>query len=428
MNKQCIFLLLILMVSACTQSEWQRDYPESFDITLANNSDHTRTDAVIVLDVAEIREHHPDFNPCAFVVTSDHQEWPSQSDDLDGDDERDEIVLVADFAPREQKRVTIHFAPEGERMRPYPKRTQAELSHKVGGAFVGNEGNEYEGGTFQNVRFVRVPDEHTDHSTYFRYEGPGWESDKVGYRFYLDWRNAIDIFGKKIPEMVLHTVGLDGFVSYHEMADWGMDILKVGESLGVGSIAMWHGGRAERVAQTDSVTCEIVADGPVRSLIRTRYFGWQVGAQKCELTSELSITAGSRLTRHDVTISGQPSNLCTGLAKHKAAEVLLPAADHSGWGYLALYGRQSLAGDNLGTAVLYRTADLIEITEDDFSHVVVLAPKEGKLAYYFLAAWEQEPHGIKAKQAFMDYLNRLVLELNNPIKAHYQKTEAEPQG
>jgi len=39
------------------------------------------------------------------------------------------------------------------------------------------------------------------------YEGPGWESDKVAYRIYLDGRNALDIFGKKTPDLVLSKVG-----------------------------------------------------------------------------------------------------------------------------------------------------------------------------------------------------------------------------
>ena len=71
-------------------------------------------------------------------------------------------------------------------------KTYAEISIKEGGHW---EGRKYLEGTFKNVDSVKVPAEHTDHSWYIRYEGPGWESNKIGYRLYLDWRNAIDIFG-----------------------------------------------------------------------------------------------------------------------------------------------------------------------------------------------------------------------------------------
>ncbi|MCI0512807.1 DUF4861 family protein, partial [candidate division KSB1 bacterium] len=86
-----------------------------------------------------------------------------------------------------------------------------------------------------------------------------------------------------------------------------------------------------------------------------------------------------------------------------------------GWMYLATYGKQSLANDLLGMAVLYQQKDLIELTEDKLSHVVVLKPENGNLTYHFLAAWEQEPNGIRTKDEFVRYLNEVVKKLNQPI-------------
>jgi hypothetical protein len=377
-----------------------------------NPANLARPDAAVVLKMAGIKAKAPSFNEKAFVLLQDGKELASQANDFDGDGAADQIVAVADFAPNETKALTVRYAKSGEQPREYPKRTQAELSHKLGGKFVNRK---YEGGTFQNVQSLRVPAEHTDHSLYIRYEGPGWESGKVGYRFYLDWRNATDIFGKKTPNMVLQNVGQDGFDSYHEISDWGMDILKVGESLGIGSLAMWHEGKAQRVAQTDSVACSIIANGAVQSQIQTKYFGWKVGAGVCHVVSNLSITAGSRLTKHAVEISGNAENLCTGIVKLDSTKLLSSPAASEGWAYLATYGKQSLANDNLGMAVLYRKNDLIEMSEDQHSHVVVLKPENGRLTYYFLAAWEQEPNGIKTAEEFEAYLNQAVAELNAPL-------------
>ncbi len=71
----------------------------------------------------------------------------------------------------------------------------------------------------------------------YQMEGPAWENDIVGFRNYYDARNGIDIYGKRVHEMVLDSVGVKGR-DYHELADWGMDILKVGNSLGAGAIAI----------------------------------------------------------------------------------------------------------------------------------------------------------------------------------------------
>jgi hypothetical protein len=128
----------------------------------------------------------------------------------------------------------------------------------------------------------------------------------------------------------------------------------------------------------------------------------------------LSITAGSRLTRHDLQVTGNPQNLCTGIVKHPATALLHKAVNAGGWGYLATFGRQSLSEDNLGMAVLFRQANFVSFENDEYSEVVVLKPGNGKLQYYFLAAWEQEPGGIHSESEFTAYLEDLAAKLDQP--------------
>lgn len=294
----------------------------------------------------------------------------------------------------------------------YTKRTQAELSHKFGGEF---KGREYLGGHFENVDSLHVPSEHTDHSWFIRYEGPGWESDLVGYRFYLDWRNGIDVFGKKVNTPVLQDVGQGDFDSYHEPADWGMDILKVGKTLGLGSIATWENGKARRVDVTDSLYAEITGNGPVYSSVLTKYYGWDLHSGKTDIRSMISIHSGTRLSRMDLISTSDIPNFATGLIKDDKSEVL--RSDNSlAYSYLATYGRQSLADDNLGIAIIYPTSQLTLQTEDGLSHVLVFDSGTKKLSYYFLAAWEQEPKGIKDKDEFEEYLDKEIMKLSNPLK------------
>lgn len=406
--KYAVGMVALILLFGCNKIK--KTYPESIHLMLKNPI-ATDREAAIFLGVDELQQHGSEFNPKAFIVMAGSGEIPSQANDLNHDGNPDQIVFVTRLAGNESKEAEIRYAKNGVIKHDYPKRTQAELSVKVGGHFVDHV---YEGGTFQNVQSLHVPPEHTDHSFYIRYEGPGWESDKVGYRFYLDWRNAIDIFGKKTSKMVLQNVGQDGFESYHEMADWGMDILKVGESLGIGSIGQWLDDRAERVAVTDSVFCEIVSNGPVQSQIRTHYYGWKTGFSVYDLVSDLSITAGSRMTRNELQITGNPPNLCTGIVKDDSAQVIQLSG--ASWSAFATWGKQSLAGDDLGMAVLYENDKLIEKTEDAFSHVVVLRPEDGRLMYYFLAAWVQEPGGVKTKDEFVEYLETVLVCLDAPVQ------------
>jgi hypothetical protein len=271
------------------------------------------------------------------------------------------------------------------------------------------------GGEFKNVNFLRVPPQHKDHSWFIRYEGPGWESDKVGYRFYLDQRNATDVFGKKVTEPVLQKAGQDGFDSYHEMQDWGMDVMKVGKSLGVGSMGMWVDTCAVRVESTDSLTSEVLENGVVYSSIRTKYFGWKTRIDTVDAESTLSIHAGTRVTCQSIKLTNDSDQLCTGLVKDEKAKLITREPEGSNFGYIATYGPQSLNNDKLGIAVLFAASDFAGLDEDQFSHIVKLKSSGKELNYYFLAAWEGEPGGITTEEEFVSYLDKVTAELSSPV-------------
>jgi len=95
--------------------------------------------------------------------------------------------------------------------------------------------------------------------------------------------------------------------------------------------------------------------------------------------------------------------------------VFTSPANMDGWMYLATYGKQSLAGDSLGLSILFRKNNLVQLTEDANSHVVVLKPSDNSLTYYFLAAWEKELDGIRSGKQFIQYLNETVRKLDNSI-------------
>ncbi|MCJ8167026.1 DUF4861 domain-containing protein [Pontibacter sp. E15-1] len=419
----CLLLLLALwQTGSLLAQNLKKQFPKSFTVTVSNPLGQQREEAMVYMAEEEIRKQAPAFNPQAFVVLDGRNEIASQYN-LHDPQHRGIVLVLGQLAPKASRTLTVRYNEKGTAPRAYNKRTQAELSRKVGGAF---QNRKYIGGTFENVDSLRVPDEHTDHSYFIRYEGPGWESDKVGYRFYLDWRNGTDVFGKKTKDMVLQQVGQDGFDSYHEEQPWGMDVLKVGKALGVGTLAMFHGGQANRVAETDSMISVIRENGDMFSAIQTTYYGWKVAGMTMDVQSLLSIHAGSRLTHHQVRVTGAtPQNLSTGLNKDKKATLHTSPGTDKAWGYMASYGKQSLNGDgdNLGIAVLFRPRDLLEFTEDSNSHVVMLKPADNQVEYYFLAAWELEPDGIKTEEQFMQYLQKTAQELAQPVLVRFGKLQ-----
>lgn len=290
--------------------------------------------------------------------------------------------------------------------------TLAEISVKEGGKW---EARKYVGGTFKNVQKHKLVQAHTDHSFDIRYEGPGWESNKVGYRLYLDWRNAIDIFGKKTEAMVLPQVGQDGFDSYHQMSDWGQDILKAGKGIGIGSIDRFLNKERLHFFSVDSTVVKI-ENKPEASIVQINYYGWKTANDAIDLTSKLSISPDQRHTKHSIRASKKITGICTGVVKQKNTELFKKTSENKKWAYIATYGEQSLVPDKLGMAIFYEISTIESEVETDLDHLLLFRPSTKQIDFYFSAAWEQEKDGIKSKEEFVKYLEEKLMLLNQKNK------------
>lgn len=316
------------------------------------------------------------------------------------------LTLSVALVSCSEKSDTSESQAENSTSAPY-----AEISIKEGGNWQDGENGhkEYAGGTFKNVQEMTVPEEHTDHTWYIRYEGPGWENQNVGYRLYLDWRNAIDIFGKKVDSLALPYVGQDNFDNYHELADWGMDILTVGNALGIGGYGRYVDGDVHHFNEVEntSVTIENSDD---KARVNIHYQGWETVGESVDLQTELSIFPTGRHTRASFSFSEPIEGFCTGIVDHGLS---LLQKEGSNWGYIATYGDQTLVDDTdkLGMAIFYKRVEVKEITDGEDDHLVVFNPVEN-LTYYFLAAWEQELNGITNESDFESDLNSLLVELD----------------
>ncbi|WP_337841399.1 glycoside hydrolase family 88 protein [Rheinheimera sp.] len=377
-------------------------------VQVQNPSSFARPDQLISLALSDLGLKE---RPVASSLWSGGTELPTQWLDTDLDGQADQLLVLSQLAAAEHQQWQL--TPQSSGLSP-TSRVQAEISIKEGGEW---QGKVYKGGQFVNVQQVTPPAHYTDHSEYIRYEGPGIESDKVGYRIYLDWRNGFDIFGNSTGKPVLHQVGLDGYSSYHEMQPWGMDLLKVGKSLGAGGFGYWDGKQALGVAKVSGHTATVLDNGPLLARQRIQYHNWQIAGKTVNVDSKLSITAGSRLLRNQLSLSEPLDNLVIGLVKLPDTKVLTGTLESSGhqYTYLATYGAQSLNKDKLGMALLFKQGQLDQLTEDDHSHLAVMKLIAGKqLDYYLLAAWQGEPGGIQNEQQFVDYLQQQVELLTRP--------------
>lgn len=380
--------------------------------TASNSSKFDRNDVLLTWELAEL-----DLSAEAakhLVARSGDTLLTGQITDSDGDSKADQFSALINLGAGAQREIKlVRDATLAQQLTTRPARAQAKISIKQGGHW---EGKHYKGGSFVNVDAITPPEQYTDHSEWIRYEGPGIESDRVAYRIYLDWRNGFDIFGKRNPGLQLQDIGLDGYDSYHEMADWGADILKVGDSLGMGGFGFWDGEKAARVEQTDARRAAILNSGPIMASMTIEYRGWTLPGHKTDLDATFAMTAGSPLVHVTLETSRGLPNMMAGLGKHEAAEMMTgDVGNGSGWAYLATFGRQTLFDDELGKFILYRKQDAQALVEDQHNYAVVMKGTDSGLDYYFGSVWSGEMHGIKDRGTFEDFLAREIDKLSQPV-------------
>src|SRR5690554_1036687 len=397
-------------------------------ITLSNPSGFKRSD-----EPYRIRFDTLGLNPATasgIGVKIDDRAIPSQAIDSDGDGSPDSLFTLLDIDAGATVTLTIHPGMEPVAS---AKRAQAEISRKVGGSWQEDPkkpGKQiYVGGDFENVTEITPPPQHTDHTYFIRYEGPGIESDLVGYRLYLDWRNGIDIFGKHNHDMVLQEVGQDGFDSYHELDDWGMDVLKVGGAVGLGGYGFWNGNSLERISEVEGWTAKILDNGDLYSAFSVDYKNWQSNNQNINLNAHLSMHGGSRLVHTQLKLDQPLDNIAVGIVKLPDTELIEGDINITGkaYTYVATWGKQSLNDDNLGMALLFEKSDRRKQTTDEHNHVSVMNVAGETLSYYFLAAWEGEKNAIKTRDELVAYLEQEAEKLTMPLRETISTAHSEAQ-
>ncbi len=334
-------------------------------------------------------------------VTQNGKEVCFQTDDIDQDGEWDELLLLLDIKPGSTDTVVISNTDSPQT---WPKATQTRLAYSPNFSdtfnLVTNHSRPY--------HYVAENDKWL-----YQYEGIGWENDKVAFRHYFDSRNGKDIFGKKTDQLVLDSIGLPRHTEagdYHKELWWGMDVLKVGNSLGAGAIAMQIGDSLYRLGQTDSAKYIHIADGPLRSTFEIRYKGWKIRNKEYSVTERISIWKGKYWYENKVSVTPKPDGaLATGIVTLKTPNQPT-LIENNGYKALISHDQQSENKDFLGMAIIVNEDDyILSSTADslngDITATSVLTLKNNS-SYYFFAGWE------KSDQLFSDhaYFKKRVLE------------------
>ncbi|WP_153797649.1 DUF4861 family protein [Foetidibacter luteolus] len=395
-------------------------------LIISNPADTERTDELIILKRAEVEARLGKIAEGRFLTVKDRngKNYTLQLDDLDGDGHWDEAVFLLNIKALETLNLQLEVNSKAE--------TQVQRAH------VRLKKKNADDSFGPDILKETMPPQNppTDFSKtalpMYLTEGPGWENDKIAFRQYFDTRNTKDIYGKLQPGMVMDKVGTKNFGNYHQLAAWGMDLLKVGKSLGAGSVAI-----ATKNADGNDTLIRLggnniqkqeyerVADGPVRAIFRIHY-QWQVNDNPVEIIEENSICGGQYFYQSTYTIKGiaAGSSLVAGIANFYNNT---PGNFYKdGAAVLYSYGLQSENKDSMGLALITsRNATTgfgkaPDAASDILNSYLLYMPiTQQPLTFRFYACWQKAGARFSSMQFFTQYLQSEVAGLNTPLRLNW---------
>ena len=410
----CIFLISTLKTVGQTTKQ----------ITFTNPITMERKDELVVLSRGMLEQKLGKIAAGKFIQLKGKNGRPLvvQLDDLNNDTKWDEAVFLYSFKPKEKLALTLSVTDHPAAVKTVVRAHVRLRKKNADDSFGPQVTNEVMPVKNQPTDFAKQP------LPLYLTEGPAWENDKVAFRQYLDTRNGRDIFGKRVTHMVMDSVGVNVSPSYHNLANWGMDVLKVGKSLGAGAIAL-----QTKINGTDTLirlggeditntVYEQVSDGPVRAIFRIKY-DWKINGRIIKITDETNIWGGQYFYESKISIVGAPegSKLVSGIVN--LHENVSKHFEINNAAVLYSHGPQSENNDELGMAIVVKNSGFAGFgaTPNEASEVLntyTVAQKiqtDKPLVYRFYAGWVLTDPGFSDALFFEEHLKKETRKMQVPV-------------
>ena len=234
--KSFLPICIAIIISSCNSGK-----NAGQKIILTNNSSVDLTDKAITVKKDKLTVKDETLYPV--IKNEAGEEISSQLEDGDGDGIWDKLFFVINLAANEKASLTLTWSAEKTE---YEKLTNVRFGKRESKDDVVKPQS-------SEVLYADKVHRALGYQPY-QTDGPMWENDKCGFRHYFDGRNSNDYYGKKVAYITPDTVGIgpNGGVmdNYHVMADWGRDVLSVGNSVGIGGFGLIIGDSIARLGIT----------------------------------------------------------------------------------------------------------------------------------------------------------------------------------
>ncbi len=433
-SRRVVGIASLALASACSLPE--SSIGESYTtIQLTNTLSMVRDSEVVEIPLSEVRARFKKFDERDFSIHVLPSNWypergdallatdpaptiPAQVIDKNYDGTPDTLLVICDFRAGEKRFLAV-ASPQFSRL------SKASGPRVEGGLYV-RETTRREGGALKSEgRYVEVANsvldsQHAKGDGLYQCDGPVFETDTNGWRLLFDSRMCFDVIGKRERDLVLTPKNAAFTADYLNLGNqtWGGSLLGDVTGFGAGAFGYAEKGTIVPLTGLDSAQFRMTRNGPAALEAEVVLFGAKLGRDSFDLRWRITQYAGGRMLRHDVNVSRGGHGLAfamnaDGLKKEQASGA-------QSWMRVSSFGPSNVGGTATGslglgllangrtaTGFVKEPSDVIGVAFDGISR---------NFTFYSVAAWDQEPAGLRSAQDFQKYLDELAQRLDTPIK------------
>ncbi len=378
-----VLALGVWLLNACAPKE------KTTTVQIINELEFERTFETVVLSKSDLNIE--DLNTTGIKDKDTGELQVTQLVDNDGDGVMDDILFQPKIAGNSEKVYEIVSIIEAEK----PK--AAELCYS---------------------RFVP---ERTDDYT--------WENNRVAFRMYGPraqqmieenipggtLSSGVDAWLKKVEYPIInkwYKKEMENPGAYHLDAGEGLDNFHVGQSRGVGGVAIKSGD--EYYFSKNYTKWKTITTGPIRTSFYLEIGDWDVNGYPIKESKIISLDLGNNFSKFEVTIKGTDT-LSAGLTLHEKDGIVKENKEEAWVSYW-----QPHADSELATAIVVPKTDLIGFENYDsqvpdlsnaYAHIKV---NKNKAVYYAGFFWKESGQ-FESRGKWENYVENFSKKINSPL-------------
>ncbi|MBF4465192.1 DUF4861 family protein [Flavobacterium sp. LC2016-12] len=257
-----------------------------------------------------------------------------------------------------------------------------------------------------------------------------WENNKVAFRTYGPvaqkmvedkipggtLTSGIDAWLKRVEYPIInkwYEKTVSGAGSYHKDTGEGLDNFAVGDSRGIGGIAVNIDGKY--YFSKNFISWKTITTGPIRTSFILTYADWDAKGNKITESKLISLDYGNYLSRFEISIKGAKT-IAAGLTLHDKKGTITTNFKQSWMSHW-----EPLDDSEIGTGLVAPEDTVISFTnyvtnDKDLSNLYAnLKVEDNKVVYYAGFGWKKgSPFQTKAE--WEKYLSSFSKKIDNPLE------------